>query len=64
MHWIEKAQDILDNKEAQEHEGMLLDITTASMLIQVHNNLNKLNQKKFRSLSLFRAVNIGWKVCA
>ena len=44
------------------HAGSILDAFTASMLYQIGINLNPANFKKFTSLPLHQAVNVGWKL--
>lgn len=44
--------------------AVLLDMFTASMLVQVHDALSPGHQVKFASLPLEKAVSVGWKVVA
>lgn len=46
-----------------EPEGVLLDLFTASMLVQVYDALTiKENKEKFAAMPLLRAVQIGWQL--
>jgi len=62
MNWLELARKVVKESQAYECDGMLLDLTTASMLVQVHDALNEKNQQMFAGFSLERAVRIGWKL--
>jgi hypothetical protein len=51
-----------DSGCAKRVDGQLVDITTAGMLIAVHDALNEKNQAHFASMPLVKAVTIGWKL--
>jgi len=59
---IEVARRIVQNHQAEEVEGTLLDATTANMLVQVHDALSPNNQQKFTAMSLGEMVGIGWEL--
>ena len=44
------------------YRGLLLDATTASMLIVVYDALSPENQTKFAAMDLRKAVAVGWKM--
>lgn len=49
---IQKFQEIVDNKSAQEINNVFVDLFTASCVIQIYNALNDEQKKKLRSLSV------------
>ncbi len=48
--------------ETPEPTGIVLDTFTASMLVQIHDNLNPENQGRFAAMPITRAVDVGWKL--
>ncbi len=58
---IDRLRAIVDEKAACRMEGLLVDLFTASMLVQVYDALNETNREKFVKLSLRRMVDVGWK---
>ena len=63
MDWIDLARKVVEEKQAQYDDSLsvLLDLTTASMLVEVHDALNEKNREKFASFTLLKAVEIGWQ---
>lgn len=43
-------------------QGVVLDMTTAHMLVTVHDALNETNAAKFAALPLMKAVDMGWSL--
>jgi hypothetical protein len=41
---------------------IILDMTTANMLVQIADALGDVNREKFTSMPLIQAVDIGWKL--
>jgi hypothetical protein len=59
---IERLRDIVTSKSAARVDGLLVDLFTASAMVQVHDALSPPNQAKFAALPLRRMVDVGWKV--
>jgi predicted nucleic acid-binding Zn-ribbon protein len=60
---IEVARRIVQNHQAEEVNGVLLDAFTASAIVQVFDGLNPANQQKLRSLGdVTEIAAIVWKV--
>ena len=59
---IDRIRDVVETKSAARIDGLLLDLFTASAVIQVHDALNPDNQGKFAALPLRRMVDVTWKL--
>lgn len=53
---------IVENRQYEEINDVVVDMQTANMIMTIYNAINKKNKKKFSKLSLIRMVNIGWKI--
>lgn len=58
-----KVRAVVDARQCARIEGHLVDLTTANMLVRVHDALNPENQKTFAALPLAKMVSVGWKLC-
>ena len=54
--------DWTDDEINPGSDSIVLDMTTASMLVQVYEALSPANQAKFDAMPLTKAVDIGWKL--
>ena len=45
-------QEIVDTQSFKEHDEMIVDMFTASCVVQIHNALNDKNKEKLLSLSI------------
>ena len=55
MSAIQKIQffrDIVDTNSYKEHDNMVVDLFTASIVVQIHDALNDENKEKLLSLSI------------
>jgi hypothetical protein len=59
---IEKLREIVAGHQANRVDGLFVDATTASMLVQVHDVLNAENQTKFAALPIRKMATVGWKL--
>lgn len=59
---IEKIRSVVSSGQASRVEGLFLDITTANMLINIHDALSPANQVTFVALPLRKMVQVGWKL--
>lgn len=62
MDWLSVARSVMQNRQAEEVDGVLLDMATAGLLVGIHDNLNPENQAKFAELPLGAAVDTAWKL--
>ena len=58
---IDRLRWVVQHHQAARMEGILVDATTAAMLVKVHDALNGANQAKFLGVSIRRMVGIGWR---
>lgn len=58
-----KIRSVVDARQCARIEGKFVDLTTAHMLVQVHDALSQDNQKKFAAMPLAKMVDVGWKLC-
>lgn len=69
-HWFNIIQDIVNQKQAakvQVFDGkktrqVYVDLFTASLMTQVHDSLNSVNQEKFKALSFITAHTVTMKL--
>jgi hypothetical protein len=62
MHWMDTIKKVAADSQAYEHEGILIDMFTASMMLQVFDGLNENNRVIFLECDLIKAVGLGWKL--
>ena len=49
---IQFFKDIVDNKSFKEHDEMIVDLFTASYVVEIYEALNNENKQKLLSLSI------------
>ena len=59
---IDILRRIVKDKQAEKIDGKLMDLFTASMLVQVYEALSPSNHDKFERLPLMNLVNFGWSM--
>jgi hypothetical protein len=59
---IETARRIVANSAFETVDGMVLDLFSASAIVNVYDNLNPENQAKFASLGLPKMVDVAFKL--
>lgn len=59
---IDRLRWIAHHHQAARTEGVLVDATTAHMLVAVHDALNEQNRAKFLALDIRKMVRLGWKL--
>lgn len=52
----------LKTSEEKKKGMVILDATTAAMLVNIADNLTGEVKKKFTSLPLDKAINVGWQI--
>lgn len=58
----EAIRRIVKNHQYEKIEGQTIDATTANMLVQIMDNLNKQHKEKFITLPILQMVDLGWKL--
>lgn len=59
---LTKLRTIVSEHQANEIGGVLVDATTANLLVKVYDALNETNKAKFLSLSISGMAGIAWKL--
>lgn len=62
MTWLEAAREVVAEKQCKEVDGVLLDLFSASTLVQVHDRLNPENAAKLAAMPLVSAHSLAFKV--
>ena len=60
---MDRLRHIVHHHQAARTEGLLIDATTANMLVTVYDALNDANKEKFLGVGMRRMVEIGWGCC-
>jgi hypothetical protein len=58
---IEQLRDIVKNHQYQKIEGVIIDVMTASAILQVYDNVNETNKEKYSRLPITRMAEIAWQ---
>jgi hypothetical protein len=59
---IEAIRTIVAEHQCQEIDGVLVDATTANLLIRVHDALNETNRAKFAALPITKMADVAWSL--
>jgi hypothetical protein len=59
---FQTMQDIVKNKQAQKIKGVMVDMFTASVVVQAYNKVNDSNKKKIEKANLDVLVKLAHKV--
>jgi hypothetical protein len=59
---IKKIRDIVKQKQYSKVDGVTVDLTTASLIIQIYDALNDVNKNKFSSLPIKRMIDTAYKL--
>ena len=63
--WLSVARQVVETKQHVSPpvpDGLLLDLFTASALVQVHDALSETNAAKLAAMPLAQAVDVTWKL--
>ena len=60
--WVEQARTVVSEHQHATVDGVLLDATSANMLLTVHDALSPDKAAQFAAMPLAKAVEIGWKL--
>jgi hypothetical protein len=58
----EAIKKIVDERQYAKVDGVTVDGFTASMLLQICDNLSPQNRDKFLSMPIRKMVDVGWKL--
>lgn len=77
MSWIETARRIVANHQYEtvhtetgepvpekDPHAVLLDATSAHLMVQMYDALNETNRERFAAMPLVKAVDFAWKLQA
>lgn len=59
---FEIMQDIVKNKQAQKIQGVMVDMFTASVVVQAYDKVNDTNKKRIETSKLDQLVGLAHKV--
>ena len=62
--YIKVARDVVKKKSAKKVDGVLLDLFTASAIIQVYDTVNSQNKKRMDRLKLKQLADIAFKLAS
>lgn len=60
MKTIEAAKRVVANSQAEEIDGVLLDLFTASAISQVYDALSERNQARYAAMGVEKAAAIAF----
>ena len=55
-------RDIVDNKQAKKIKGTMVDLFTASAVVQIYDKVNDSNKSKMEKLPLPKLVDLAYKI--
>ena len=61
-HKYQELKKIVDTSSMRKVDGRTIDLTTASMLVQIADKLNAENREKFLNLPIVKMIDVGWKL--
>ena len=59
---IELIRDVVQTRQAAVLENILVDLTSAQMIIQVYDHLNDMNKATMRKMSIKKIGEISFKL--
>ena len=59
---IDVARRVVDKKGAEKIKGVMLDMFTASAIIQVYDKVNDKNKEKMEKMDLPKLAAAVWKI--
>ena len=60
--YVKAARDVVKKKSAKKIEGVILDLFTASAIVQVYDAVNQQNKKKMDGLKMHQLASIAFKL--
>lgn len=61
---FEQVKKVVEERQCARVSGVLVDGTTAAVIVQVHDALNDENKKKFAALPIRRMAAVAWKMAS
>ena len=62
--YIKVARDVVKKKSAKKVDGVMLDLFTASAIVQVYDAVNSQNKKRMDGLKLTQLADIAFKLAS
>ncbi len=62
MENIEAMRNIVENHQATEIDGVLVDMFTASAVTQIYDQVNDKNKAKMRKMDTMQLASIAYKI--
>lgn len=62
MEKINQLKQIVKSHSFQEIEGMIVDVQTANIILQVYEAINEKNKEKFINQSIDKMAHIAWQL--
>ena len=62
MNKISVISEIVNQKQYQEIDGIIVDLQTATAIMAVYNGLNDINKKKYAKMAVDKMARIAWKL--
>lgn len=59
---INKVSQIVSNKQAAQIDGVLVDLFTASIIMQVYNAINDTNKEKMAKANIIKMAAIATNI--
>lgn len=59
---INRCRIIVRAHQYEKIDGVIVDATTANLIVKVYDVLNETNALKFATLPTWRMVNLAWKL--
>jgi len=60
--WLASARRIVDTETGDMVEGTLLDLFSASVMVQVHDALSPANRTRFAAMSVAKAHSVAFQL--
>ena len=61
---INAIKAVVDNKSYAKIDGVMMDLTTAHVIMTVYNALNDINKAKFTNINASKMATIAYKLVA
>jgi len=62
MSTMDKVRKIVQDKSAAKIDGVMVDLFTASAIVQIYDKVNDANKAKMDNAKIAALANIAWKV--
>lgn len=59
---IEALRQIVNDKQYAKIDGIMVDLFSASAILNIYDNLNETNQDKYKELPAYRMADIAFKI--